>query len=525
MVNLLTHPLLTTLPLGTLTLPGVLAALGRDEVESFPALRPHQGMFWHMFLVQLGALALHGTGRVDIPTSEEDWRSLLRGLTKDFPGDEPWHLVVEDVSKPAFMQPSVPATLDLKNAVPTPDALDLLITSRNHDLKQAVAQDASAEDWVFALITLQTGEGYGGAGNQGIARMNGGSSSRPMLSLAPLPALREKAQTPRPGAWFRRDLSLLLADRNCRDVLDFPAHGGLGLTWLANWPEDEQLQTRQLDPWFIDICRRVRLRILKGQISALKGTSKATRINGKHLNGNLGDPWAPIHKSEGKNFTLGDEGDFTYSKLTELLFAGDWALPLLAKPAPFDTPEAPLTLVAQALARGNSKTGGFKARFIPLSGKLARTLWSPDQRKTLHEVAKEMANEIAIFDKGLSYALVLTVAGGERENISRESYAFTREARAHLDRYADSLFFEHLWGRYEAEGDAREAGKTAFLKDLWEKTQGIFDQALPAMPCASLYRPRAEVAARGALIGMVMKSLGNYFKAPEPTEEAHDTAR
>ena len=61
----------------------------------------------------------------------------------------------------------------------------MLITSRNHDLKQNVARQAEPEDWVFALVSLQTSEGYGGSGNQGIARMNGGSSSRPMLGLAP----------------------------------------------------------------------------------------------------------------------------------------------------------------------------------------------------------------------------------------------------------------------------------------------------------------------------------------------------
>ena len=58
---------------------------------------------------------------------------------------------------------------------------DLLLTSRDHDLKQTVASRASPEDWVFALVSLQTSEGYGGRGNYGIAQMNGGSSSRPML--------------------------------------------------------------------------------------------------------------------------------------------------------------------------------------------------------------------------------------------------------------------------------------------------------------------------------------------------------
>ena len=46
----------------------------------------------------------------------------------------------------------------------------MLITSRNHDLKQEWwPRGASGEDWIFALVSLQTAEGYGGAGNQGIS--------------------------------------------------------------------------------------------------------------------------------------------------------------------------------------------------------------------------------------------------------------------------------------------------------------------------------------------------------------------
>jgi len=165
MFNLLAQPIISAAPLGPLTLPGVLAALARDEVDDFPALRAHQGMFWHMFLVQLAALALHGAGETEIPGDEETWRRLLRGMTKEFPDDEPWCLVVEDWSKPAFMQAAVPDGVKLGNPVPSPDALDLLITSKNHDLKQAVARSAAPEEWLHALVTLQTGEGYGGAGN------------------------------------------------------------------------------------------------------------------------------------------------------------------------------------------------------------------------------------------------------------------------------------------------------------------------------------------------------------------------
>ena len=170
------------------SLPEIYAAVMRDEIDAFPALRPHQRHAWHAFLVQLGVMAVHRAGLSDPPEEAEAWPRLLRGLTSDFPDDEPWHLVVDDIAKPAFMQPpasSEDKRKDYKNRVETPDELDMLVTGKNHDLKINVAVNADLDDWLFALLTLQTMEGYMGRGNFGIARMNGGASSRPAFSITP----------------------------------------------------------------------------------------------------------------------------------------------------------------------------------------------------------------------------------------------------------------------------------------------------------------------------------------------------
>ena len=170
------------------SLPEVYAALFEDEVASFPALRPHQRHAWHAFLVQVGAIALHKANLDAPPDSPDEWRRIIRTLTPDFPDDEPWHLVVDDITKPAFMQP--PASSedkigDYKSAVATPDELDMLVTSKNHDLKASVAASGDIDDWIFALVSLQTSEGFLGAGNYGISRMNGGLGCRPAFSLTP----------------------------------------------------------------------------------------------------------------------------------------------------------------------------------------------------------------------------------------------------------------------------------------------------------------------------------------------------
>ncbi|MHA7969329.1 hypothetical protein [Rhizobium sp. CAU 1783] len=522
------EPLITVVPSASLTLPGILAALARDGIDGFPALRPHQEPAWHMFLVQLAALALHKAEQEDIPQREDEWLMLLRGLTRDYPDDEAWCLVVDDWSKPAFLQPAVPDGVRLGNDVVTADGLDLLITSRNHDLKQMMARDGTAEDWLFALVSLQTGEGYGGAGNQGIVRMNGGSSSRAMLTLAPL--VPGKTIAVRPGAWFRRDLRILLETRDRvleNTALPYP-DDGIGLTWLKPWPEGDQLQLKDLDIWFIEICRRVRLLEADGRITAVKGTSRETRIAAKSAKGSLEDPWAPVHKAENKSLTIGDEGEFDYRTLTRLLFSGEWVLPLLAARASFEGPQSSLAIVAQALARGNSKTGGFRSRIVPLEGRQITRGWGdPQSQEILRMIAQEQTKAIDRFDKALAYALVLAAASGESERISRDSYSLTASARAQLDRFADTIFFEHLWRRFEVEAldeAARTAEALAFASRLWDRTHAIFEQFLPYMPCHSLYRLRGEVRARRALRSRDLREtypeLFTDHKAREVTEHA-----
>ena len=145
------------------SLPDIYASLMADNVSAFPALRPHQRHAWHAFLVQLGAMAMHRAGTDTPPDTAGQWLSLLRSLTPDYPDDEPWHLVVGDITKPAFMQPPARSSereRDYQNEVATPDGLDMLVTSKNHDLKSSVARRYEIDDWVFVLVALQTMEGY-----------------------------------------------------------------------------------------------------------------------------------------------------------------------------------------------------------------------------------------------------------------------------------------------------------------------------------------------------------------------------
>ncbi len=240
------------------TLPGLLAELCADRVEDIADLAAHQQQYVYQFLVQLAALALVRADPDPDPDTEppndaETWRTLLLGLA---PADA-WSLIVADVGSPAFLQPPVPeGSLDrfglLSDAA---DGIDTLVTGRAVDLKPARAVLARPHHWVYALISLQTGMGFLGRGNYGIARMNGGFSSRPMMELAPL--------SMRWGARLRRSLRVLLTDRarlfDGGDFEELYTPGGVSLLWLEPWDGTVSRPLRGLEPHFIEVCRRVRL--------------------------------------------------------------------------------------------------------------------------------------------------------------------------------------------------------------------------------------------------------------------------
>ena len=360
MHNLLTDPVIRFDKTGgkraEASLAEVYAVLMADEVDAFPALRPHQRHAWHAFLAQLGAMSMHQAGMIEPPTGASQWTALLRGLTPDFPDDEPWHLVVDDITKPAFMQPPARSTereTDYKVAFETPDKLDMLVASKNHDLKAAVAARASQDDWIFALITLQTMEGFGGAGNYGISRMNGGLGNRPAFTIAP--------SSRGPGAHVRRDIVALLEYRPTL-LNEYPmTDGGAALLWITAWDGTpaEALLLDRLDPLYIEVCRRIRLRSHgDGALGSVKSTSKAARINSKALAGRTGDPWTPVSQKANKSLTLAAVG-FTYKRVTEYPTSDDWERPVLLQPTQSEQRSAKIMqLVARAMVRGVEGPGG-----------------------------------------------------------------------------------------------------------------------------------------------------------------------
>lgn len=502
-----------------LSLPEVYGAMIADEVSAFPALRPHQRHAWHAFLAQLGAIALVRAGMAEPPRDAATWSALLRGLTDGFPEDEPWSLVVDDPAAPAFMQCPAPDGLgDYKKGVSTPDDLDLLVTAKNHDVKRSIAIAGPPEDWIFALVNVQTMSWYGGRGNYYIARMNGGHSSRPCLGFAPADG--------GPGAHLAHDIRLMVGQRE--STLEsyedyFDPDDGHALLWLEPWDGTESLKLTQIDPYFIEICRRIRLDWLDGRIVAIAGASTKARIAAKEAKGDLGDHWTPVARSDGKALSISGVG-FRYDRLAKLVLdQSAYEHPPAMK---LDSgASSSWRLVARGVAGGKNKTEGYHERTdIVLSPSVTKAMAFGARRQRLEDLAKEQIKEVEDVGKALRFAIAVAASGGkDAASLSKsdreKAYPYSRR----LDAVVDAIFFSALQDRFEASGEDRAMARQRFAKKLIKSANTLLDEASETVPCAKIQRYRARARASSAFWGQLWRSsvldLEEIFGKPQQEEQ------
>lgn len=522
MYNLLLDPIIrvrTRDGLRMLSLPELYATLAADEVHDFPALRAHQRHAWHALLCQLGALACLHAGLATPPGQAEAWLSALRQLAPDHPDDAAFTLVTAP-NKPAFLQaPIMDGSLaDFDRAV-TPDQLDMLITSRAHDLKPSQMLDASPEEWLFALLTLQTMQGYSGRDNYGVARMNGGSSNRPAVSLRPPGGV---------GAHVLRDISRLLALRD--ESLAANAYyrpDGLALVWLVPWDGAASLTPDRLDPYFIEICRRVRLVADQGRICARTATSKKARIDfGPTAAGLTGDPWTPIdtRRGEAKALTVDARG-FFYKRLADIIggkTTGFEFAPLHRLGAE-EVEHMAFLLVCRALARGQGKTEGLHERRIPVPPR-AIDFWRSGKTALVAAAAQARIEQAGQVRSALRRALmVLFQNGPDRGGFQPTDPNSGKRAEPFLDRLEariDDDFFRHLFAEIEAEDDEQRVRlRRDWLTLLRRRAEEILREAETGAPTFAVRRYRAQVRAEAALRGIFFSMFRDYF-AKEPSDAA-----
>jgi CRISPR system Cascade subunit CasA len=513
MHDLLHDPLIGVhTPEGTLrlSLPELLAALSSGRADGYTGLRAHQADPWHVFLVQLAASIQARQPTEALPTDAAYWREGLLDLANGIP--EAWRLVVEDVTKPAFMQHpwkgwhAEAADYKVKTShgqttftpkASTPDELDVLVTAKNHDVKMARVGANTAEAWIYAIVGHQTFNGYSGAGNYGSVRMNSGTGSRTFAAW-----VRDRS----PSARFIDEVQALarLRGQVCSESR-YPQRGVV-LTWLTHWSRKAHQHTlSQLEPWFIEAARPIRLyRLADGHLAALGATSEVRQIGPKTVeNGDVGDPWTPINvgdKKKGRSaLTLSEDG-FTPHRLTDLLFEQGFELTPLQKPQPG---EGAGWFVASCLVRGQGKTEGFHRAEIPVPAAARRALLQPVHRETLGQLAQKLLGDAKDIQKALGTALtVLTEGGPDKADFERVE-AWIKAARSQFGKRWEQHYFPTLW---RGADEPHDTLRRHWQQQLVDAGQALLDEASTRLPLPSNRRWRALTQAECAWRGMLHKA-------------------
>lgn len=300
-------------------------------------------------------------------------------------------------------------------------------------------------------------------------------------------------------------------------LAEFPmTDGGEGLLWTAPWDGTaaESLPVSRLDPLYLEVCRRIRLRIHEdGTLYGIRTSSKAARIEGKDLKGRIGDPWIPVNrKRDNLPLTLA-AGGFTYKRVTEYLT--EWGPPLLLRPTEAEQHSSDtMQLVARAMVRGQGKTEGYHERIIPLRPKTVRLFGRAGGAQELGDIGRQRIEQVGIVQRILSHAIQVFAARGNADGVSPEHRALARPWLNKLDEIVDRTFFEDLQTEFEADDDASRQN----IRNQWllndsengvvDHARGVLHDAEDSLPCPALYRYRARVNAEGLFEGRIRGNSG-----------------
>lgn len=495
MFDLLQDPILPVAGNGPegASLPGVLARLSAGEDLGFPGLTAYQRQGWFCFLVQLAAQALAAADETEIPETADEWRGLVAALAG--PDADTAFSLIAPADRPAFLQPPVrdPAALArFKGPEMASDAIDLLNTARNHDVKSKKIRNCQPYHWIYSLINLQTRQGYFGKGKYGIARMNGGDSAR---------VFADRRGGHDWATRFRRDLRLLLATRD-KLLTDRPYYrerDGIGLVWLETWDQESAIPVERLDPYFIEICRRIRLIQHNGAIGVLQRSTETTRIAAADFKGNLGDPWAPIDSVAGMAVTIPAAG-FDYQRVVKIL-TDRKGLPVALRPAA-DGSEDNLDLEFSVLVRGQGRTDGLHQRIVSIPRALADGLEDEDTSECLTKRADQMRKDVADALGALRLGLRIYVQGAPADLKPDDDRP--RAQAEGLSREIDDHFLPHLWDQALIRHDGPIQAWHAWLR---YRATHWFEAGLEALPPPVDRREKALIKATNVFHSKLNKAL------------------
>jgi len=490
-----------------LSLPALFVELAQDKVESFLGLQRHQEDAFHVFLCYLAGSVLAHQNQIEADQSEEFWRNGLLQLAQG--QESAWKLLVENPLEPGFMQPSLTDVsifkrFDFKpNEGPkaeSPDQLDLLDISRNHDIKYKRSKHPSTEQWIYSLISLQTCTCYYGSGNYGTARING-TTARPTIEIM---------VSERWGARWKVNTSRLLQYRNkLLKKKPYREKHGVVLAWLPPWDLTSSLSLQEMDPFFIEISRAVRLNSTGSRIIVLGATSKPRVIDKAardEIKGNLGDPWTPINLRSGGAAVFGKEG-FTVQRLHDLIFSKIDEESLYS-PCEFmkATGSSDEIFHATALARRGktSNTEGFHCADIPIPGQIKLSLFQRDSKAiTLGKISRSRIRDAEImWRQVLKPALYKLLDGGSKQKpeeigswqmrIEKRLKSWLEETEKAYNSAWTNDYFMLLWSADISDEKSTQQEWLAFLES---QAKDVLLAAIKRFPKRSGRTYRSQVSA------------------------------
>lgn len=527
------HDLLTDELIGVRTpggersvnLPTLYALLAQGVIEGYTGLRAHQADPWHVFLVQVAASIQARRPTEGLPNDPAYWNDGLLDLADG--QATAWSLLVDDVTKPAFLQhPWRSWDAEAKDygveqkrggrsyqpKASTPDEIDVLVTSKNHDVKMSRIDGQEAQAWLHALLLYQTTSGFLGAGNYGIVRMNGGFASRPVVAWV---------RDLHPSRRFADEVCALQGLRaSTQTAYGFRSRGTV-LSWLTHWNRaGHQYNLQDLEPWFIEAARPVRLHLTAaGSVVALGATSKARQIGPKSLeNGDVGDPWIPLNtqdKKKGRSALTLPAPGFTPDRLTDLLFEQGYERTDLQKPRPGSDPG---WFVASVLVRGQGTTEGFHRTELPVPPKARMALFNRQSRDTLAHLAQQLLTDAKDVQGALSTALtVLSEGGPDKADFDRDAVKhWVEHTRTYFGRQWENSYFPTLW---RGADEDHAAVRTAWQQQIVNQAQALLDEAALRLPLPSNRYWRAITQTNSAWRSMLHK-----HGLPMPGVHAHEAA-
>ncbi len=383
----------------------------------------------------------------------------------------------------------------------------MLITSKNHDVKMDRLKRSPRR-----ALGLRAPDA---PDDSGVSR-RGELWHRPHERRPRQPTLRGVCSGRGAAPRFLHDVRALL-DARAELAEIFGAAGQLGLVWCAPWSGATSLGFRDLDPFFIEICRRIRLSSAgDGTLVAHRGLSKAARIDGKESSGNTGDAWTPVARKDGKALTMPEAG-FNYDRVQDLLF-GEWDPGAAGR---FDAEGGDRLWIGQVLVRGQGKTGGYHERWVPVPAKVRRSFAQPRAHRRLGERSKAWVRLAADMRLKILKPALLTLLQGAPEKLNfndDRANAYLRRLDAAIDDDFFSLLFAHV-------DDSPEEADAAFQKRLVQLAEVELRRAVESLPVPSARRWRAEAKASRVFLGAARKHLALAFLPPAAASAEVASAR